>query len=231
VTWQVATLWGKPLQMSAWWAHKLPDSRRAKVEFLGTLLAFGMTEKVVEVANEASQKWPTDPMFNLVLLHFSCHHADIVAPPTADTAARIRATRRDIFTVSYLLDTVLNLMERGLCKSVDPRQVQQLVEATFQNPMLLTQRQNMLLLYARVLKVQNKRVESLEYFRQAVEVRPQVILMLQGSLDELAIGRVDRAWQYLEGAETDPRISPVDRWTHRNDLVAMRKLLEMHGPR
>ena len=229
VTWQVATLWGKPLQMSAWWAHKLPDSRRAKVEFLGTLLAFGLTEKVVEVANEASQKWPTDPMFNMVLLHFSCHHADIAAPPTADTAARIRATRRDIFTVSYLLDTVLNLMERGICKRVDPREVQLLVEAMSENPMLMTQRRNMLLLYARVLKLQNKQLEALEYFRLAVDVQPQVVLMLQGSLDELAIGRLDRAWQYLERAETDPRISPVDRWSHRNDLVAMRKLLEMHG--
>ena len=96
VTWQVTTLWGKPLQMSAWWAHKIPDSRRVKVEFLGTLLAYGLTEQVVETANEASQRWPTDPMFNLVLMHFSCHHADIEIPPVADTAARIRATRREV---------------------------------------------------------------------------------------------------------------------------------------
>lgn len=231
VTWQVATLWGKPLQMSAWWAHKLPDSRRAKIEFLGTLLAYGLTDKVVEVANDASRRWDTDPMFNLVLMHFSCHHAEIAPPPIADTVARIRATRREIFTVSYLLDTILGLMERDLCKRLDPRDVQQLVEAAFENPLLLTQRRNLLLLYSRVLKVRGLKVEGLEYFRQAVDLQPMVILLLQGSLDELAIGRIDRAYEYLERAESDPRIAPMDRWTYRHDIEAMRKLLEMHEQR
>jgi tetratricopeptide (TPR) repeat protein len=227
VTWQVTTMFGQPLRMSAWWAQKLPESRRAKIEFLGTLLAFGLYERVEEVANDASAHWPTDPMFNLVLMHFACHHP-VAMPPVADTATRIRATRHEIFTVSYLIDTILSLIERGQCKRVDPYTVRYLVEAAFENPLLLTQRRNMLLLYSRALKAEGRRIESLEYFQQAFELQPLVILAMQGSLDELDAGRLDRAWQYLERAKTDPRITPVDRWSHRKDIEAMERLLNMY---
>lgn len=229
VTWQIATLWGNPMLMADWWSQTQPDSKRAKIEFLSTLMAYGVHDHAIDIARQASEHWPDDPSFYLVQLHMRCDNPEVDAP-VDEIRRRLGLVRTDIYTVIHLIDTVTTQIERGRCAHLDPAVIGQLTEAALGNPVLATQRRNLLLVRARSLKLAGRLEESLDVFREAVDMHPLVVLLLQGFLDELHAGRHERAEAYLRMAESDPRVSPVDRWTYRKDIEAIRRLWEIHAP-
>jgi tetratricopeptide (TPR) repeat protein len=228
VTSHIATLWGQPLAMAAWWAEKLPDSRRAQLELIGAMMKYGLPSFAVDTADDAAKRWPDNPVFHLTMLQLSCLEPTIAPLPTPEIQRRMRLGKHEMLTAVYLLDRTLALMEEGICATVSPQTVRQIVDAASANPALLTQRQNLLLIYSRTFKLEGRRAEAGDHFRQAVELGPAMILLIQGVLDELDAGRLDRAREYLRLAESDPRVSATDRWSHRKDIESLRYLLSLY---
>lgn len=225
VTVQVSSLWGRPFEMALWNVQQQPDSRRARIELLGSLLGYGFNAEATKAAMDAAERWPDNPSFHLSLLRAACQATAIDVPPVDAMASRVRATRMQVLTTVYLLDSVTEQLELGRCPRVAPGVIEPLVAAAFENPMLAPQRQNLLLLRSRVLRLQDRREEARASFREAIELEPVMILLIQGILDEVQAGNLDAAREYLRRAEQDPRISRLDRWSHRHDIELLRELL------
>lgn len=225
VTWQIASLWGRPLELSAWMAYRLPDSKRAALNFSGTLVLHRRPFEAAAQASLGAQRWPDDASFPLVTLALSCQVRAIPFPDTPDLMRRLRAATGNVNAIVNHADNVLSLVEAGHCPLGLPLALSKITAVLVTNPALHPQRQNLLLLHSRSLAVEKRPAEARAAFRQAIDVRPQMILLIQGVLDGVSDGDLAQAHYYLERARSDPRIKPQDRWAHRNDITLLEQLL------
>lgn len=228
VLWQVSTLWGRPFEMSAFWARQQPDSKRAQIEYIGALAEHGYYEQAVETARAAAQRWPENALFHFSMMQLACPDPRAELPPRAETLARIRSTHHEILSTIHQMDAVMEAIELGYCPRVPPEAIREFAQAALDNPRMQLQRQNLLLLQARALRRAGRRAESREVFRQGVEIKPVMILLIQGVVDEMDLGHggdLEIARFYLRLAEEDPRVSAVDRWSHRHDVALLRQWL------
>jgi len=225
VTWQIATMWGRPLELSAWMAARLPDSKRAAQSFIGTLMRERLPFDAAMAAEKSTRRWPDDPSFPLLTLMLSCQFEQVPFPATADLMHRLRTTPGNVHAVVDYTDAVVSLLESHHCPIGLPFPLAGLTGSALSNRALQPQRQNLLLLHSRALKVENRGDESREVFRQAIDARPQMILLIQGALDAVVAGDLALAKRYLQRAHSDPRIKWRDRWVHRNDIVLLEELV------
>jgi hypothetical protein len=228
VLWQISTLWGRPFEMAARWSERQPDSKRAQIEFIGALALHGYRGHAVKVAERSAQRWPDNALFHLSTMQLACDDPGIVMPPWTETLARVRATQTEILTTVHHLDAIMELIELGYCPRIAPAQVREAVAAALENPRMRVQRQNILLLKARALRREGERAASREVFREAVEIKPVMILLIQGVVDEMDLGHggdLETARLYLGLAQADPRVSRVDRWSHREDIALLEQWL------
>jgi len=227
VTYQIADLWGQPFEMSLWAVERQPDSRRAKISLLGDLFSRGHVEGGLHLAGEAAAQWPNDASFDLFRAQAACNYSGVEPRSVEEIASRIQRTQAHALTVIHMIDGVVLLQERGWCDRISPAFTRTLVEAAFGNARLEAQRPNLLLLYSRTLKLEGRVDEARARFREAVDLKPVMILLIQGVLDEIGAGQLDAAREYLRRAESDPQISVFDRWSHRNDVESLRQLMAM----
>jgi protein O-mannosyl-transferase len=230
VLWQISTLWGRPFEMAARWAQRQPDSKRARIEFIGALAGRGYPLDAAKVAEDAARHWPDDALLHFTVMQLACADPRIELPPLAETLARIRATRKEVLSTIHQMNAVMELIELGRCPRVAVATVREAVDAALENPRMQVQRQNLLLLRARALRREGRRAESRGIFRQAVEIKPVMILLLQGVVDEMDLGpegggELETARFYLRLAEADPRVSAIDRWSHRHDIALLQRWL------
>lgn len=230
VLWQISVLWGRPFEMAARWSERQPDSKRARTEFIGALAGRGYPLEAAKIAEDAARHWPDDALFHFTIMQLACPDPRIELPPLAETLARIRSTQKEILSTIHQVNAIMELIELGHCPRVAPATIGEAVDAALDNPRMHVQRQNLLLLRARALRREGRRAESRDVFRQAVEIKPVMILLLQGVVDEMDLGtpgggELDTARFYLRLAEAEPRVSAIDRWTHRHDVALLRQWL------
>lgn len=227
VTLQITTLWGQPLLMSDWWQQKLPESKRARVDHVAALIGYRLPEVAARVVEDSIERFPDHPAFYLLQIRVSCEFPDVMPlPPAAPIAQRMRVMHSEQFTALYLIDLALKFVEDSKCPGLTAPMLGEVVDAGFDNPTLQSQRRNLLMLQTRILRLEGRIVESLDRLREAIGIHPQAELVLQGAMLELDAGRADRAWEYLHIAETDPRVSWLDRWSFRETTASLRTLLE-----
>jgi len=226
VTWQVATTWGRPLEMSAWMAERLPGSKRATLGFVGTLMRNRLPFDAAREADRAARRWPDDPSGQLLTIMLACQFREIPFPASIDLLNRLRTTPGNTNAVVDYTDGVVSLLEAGHCPIGLPFPPSELTGAALANPALVTQRQNLLLLHSRALGVEGRGAQAREYFRRATDVRPQMILLIQGVIDAVEAGDLPLARAYVERLRTDPRIGRRDRWAHRNDIELLEALVQ-----
>jgi hypothetical protein len=226
---QVAQLWGKPFEQTAWMAERLPESRRATQELIGALILRGRAGPPVELARAAAARWPDDPSFPLQHLAVSCQVGGVPHPPGDDLLRRIATLRHGVNTVVHHLDEVLSVAERGHCPAGTPLPLSQLTAAAVGNAALRGQRQNRLLLHARALRLEGRRAEAREAYDRAIDAAPKMILVLHGAIAAMGDGDGAAARAYLERAESDPRIKPLDRLAYRAEVDQLRRALDGGG--
>jgi hypothetical protein len=225
VTWQVAKLWGDPLQLASWTAQQLPESERAQQGLVTALIHARLPYDAAIQAEHAARKWPENPSFRLLTMTLACQLADIPFPAPHELLHDLRTRANNANAVADFSDAVVSLIESGHCPVGLPVALSEYTGAALANPALRTQRQNLLLLHSRALNVEGRGPEAREMFRQAIDARPQMILLIQGVLDAVGAGDLALARQYLERARSDPRIGWRDRWVHRNDLPLLEALI------
>jgi hypothetical protein len=69
---------------------------------------------------------------------------------------------------------------------------------------------------------------GLSHLDLALELEPQVPLLTQAIVSSVRLGDPRRARQYLEMAESSPRISVVKRWIFRKEIAGHRQLIELY---
>ena len=225
VTWQVATLWGRPHELTVWMARQLPDSRRATQALVGMLIRESLPYDAALVGAGAVARWPETPAFELDTMTLSCQVADIPFPDPESVLAKLRTVPGDVHAVLNSLDSLVSLLEGGHCPAGLPRPITAYTEAALANPALRPQGQNLLLLQSRALAVEGRRAEARAVFGQAIDARPQMILLVQGVLDAVGDGDLALARRYLERARSDPRIRWRERWAYESDLVLLEELV------
>ena len=129
VTWQVAGLWGRPFEMAARWSERQPESRRARLEFLGAVVARGYLDEGVKIAAEGTEKWPDDPLFHLNLIQIQCLRPTAAPPLEPELIVRLRAARAEILSTVNQMDALMALVETGSCPNLSPAAMRTLVEA------------------------------------------------------------------------------------------------------
>ncbi len=225
VTWQVATLWGRPLELAGWTAAQLPDSARAQQGLITALIRQRLPFDAAIAAETAATRWPDNPSFPLLTMTLSCQLREIPFPAPAGLVHAMRTTPGNANAVADFADALISLVEQEHCPVGLPAPLSELTAAALSNPALQTQRQNLLLLHSRALEVEGRTAEARTAFAQAIDVKPQMILLIQGILDAVTDDDLALARRYLERARTDPRIRWQDRWSHRNDLPLLEELV------
>lgn len=225
VTFQIASLWGRPDELTVWMAKQLPDSRRATRALIALLQHRQLPYDAAIVAEQAAARWPDLPDFELETMTLSCQLREIPFPDPDAVLQKLRTARRDVNNVVTSEGSLVSLLENGHCPVGLPRPLTAFTEAALSNPALQKQRQNLLLLHSRALVVEGRREEARLAFGQAIDVRPQMILLIQAVIDAVADGNLPRARSYLERARTDPRIRWRERWAYREDLPLLEELV------
>lgn len=225
VTWQVASLWGRPLDLAFWTATQLPESERARQGLVTALIHERLPYDAAIQAEQAARQWPANPSFRLLTMTLACQLAEIPFPAPDELLHDLRTRATNANAVADFSDALVSLIENRHCPVGLPVALSTYTAAALANPALQTQRQNLLLLHSRALEVEGRGAEAREMFRQAIDARPQMILLIQGILDAVSAGDLALARQYLERARTDPRIGWRDRWVHRNDLPLLEALI------
>jgi protein O-mannosyl-transferase len=225
VTWQVATLWGRPHELTTWMARQLPDSRRAVQSVVGMLIREHLPYDAALVGAGASARWPETPAFELDTMTLSCQVADIPFPDPEGVLRKLHAVPGDVNAVLNSLDSVVSLLEGGHCPVGLPRPITSYTEAALANPALRPQGQNLLLLHSRALKLEGRNDEARAAFARAIDARPRMILLVQGVIDAVAARDFAQARAYLERARSDPRIRWRERWAYEADLPLLEQLV------
>jgi hypothetical protein len=208
---------------------RVPDSPRAAQGFIGALLHAQRPFDAAARAEQAASRWPDHPGFPLVTTALACQVPEIRFPDLADLERRLATSRRSNAVVDAA-DSLLSLVETGHCPVGLPYAPSRLTGTALANPGVQPQRQNLLLLHSRALEVEGRHAEAREVFGQAIDTRPQMILLIQGILDAVTAGDLALARRYLERARSDPRIGWRDRWSHRNDLALLEELIRSREP-
>jgi hypothetical protein len=225
VTWQVATLWGRPLELAAWTAAQLPDSARAQQGLVTALIRAQLPFDAAMAAERAATRWPDNPSFSLLTMTLACQLPEIPFPAPDGLAHALRTTPSHANAVADFTDALVSLVEEEHCPVGLPVPLSTLTAAALSNAALGTQRQNLLLLHSRALQIEGRIPEARATFTQAIDVRPQMILLIQATLNAVTDGDLALARRHLERARTDPRIRRKDRWSHRNDLPLLEELV------
>lgn len=225
VTWQVATLWGRPLELAAWTAARLPDSQRARQGLVTALIHERLPFDAALQAEHATQKWPGNPSFRLLTMTLACQVAEIPFPAPEKLLFDLRTQPGNANAVVEFSDALISLLEGQHCPVGLPIPPSEYTGAALANPALQPQGQNLLLLHSRALALEGRGAEARAMFRRAIDARPQMILLIQGILDAVNAGDLALAREYLERARTDPRIRWRDRWVHRQDLPLLEELI------
>jgi hypothetical protein len=227
ITWQVSTLWGHPLELTATWAAEKPDSRRAQDMYGNTLLIHSDPTRAVGIYKQIAQKWQNDPSPLLAITEIACYYPQAHPPDRDDILERLSYGRDNLYlAVINFLDRIVTAMEDGQCSRHSPWLIQEFVAATLDNPFYWPQRQNLLLLYSRTAELAGNREVSLDYLKRAIEISPRVLLLIQAILWEFERANLEGAQRYLSMANTSPRVSDTDRWSYRQVLKKLHILLD-----
>lgn len=225
VTWQVASLWGRPFELAGWMAHHLPDSRRATQTFMRALIEHKLPYDAVVVAERAAARWPTTPAFQLEAMALACQLPEIPFPDPDEVLRRLRTTPGDVYASINAMDALVSLLENQHCPVGMPRPMTDFTAASLSNPALKAQRQNLLLVHSRALAFEGRRAEAREVFGRAIDVQPQMILLIQAVLDAVDANDLAMARLYLERARSDPRIRWRERLAYQQDLPMLEELV------
>jgi hypothetical protein len=225
VTWQIASLWGKPDDLTLLMARQLPDSRRATEAVIGMLIRRQLPYDAALASARASERWPQTPAFELGTMTLACQLTDIPFPDPDAVLRKIRTVPGDVHAVMNSMDSLMSLLETGHCPVGLPRPITAYTEAALANPALRPQGQNLLLLQSRALKLEGRGAEARAMFARAIDARPQMILLVQGVIDAVGAGDFALAHRYLERARSDPRIRWRERWAYEADLPLLEALV------
>jgi hypothetical protein len=225
VTWQIASLWGKPDELIVFMARQMPDSRRATEAVIGMLIREQLPYDAAAAAARAAERWPQTPAFELGTMTLSCQLDDLPFPDPDAVLRKLRTVPGDVHAVLNAADSLVSLLEAGHCPVGMPRPITAFTEAALANPALRPQGQNVLLLHSRALKLEGRGAEARAVFARAVDTRPQMILLVQGVIDAVGAGDFALAHRYLERARSDPRIRWRERQAYRADLPLLEQLV------
>jgi hypothetical protein len=225
VTWQIATMWGRPLEFAALMAERLPDSRRAALTFVGRLMFDQHALEAAAQAERGARRWPDSPAFPLMTLQLSCQVEQVPAPDAGDLRRRLQADGENSNNTVNNLDSLVSLVEGAHCPVGLPLPLTEITGLALANRAWRPQYQNLLLIHSRALRVEGRQAEARATFRRAVDARPQMILLIQGVIDSVEAGDLAAAREYLERMRHDPRVRPRDRWSHRDDVALLEELI------
>lgn len=225
VTWQIAVLWGKPTELAVFMARQLPDSRRVTQLVIGLMVQQQLPYDAAIASAKAAARWPDTPSFELETMTLACQVDDIPFPDPDTVQRKIRTVPGDVHAVMNALDSLISLLEAGHCPVGMPRPITEYTGAAMENAALRPQFQNVLLLHSRALKLAGRGAEARATFGRAIDVRPQMILFVQGVIDAVAARDFAQARAYLERARSDPRIRRRERWAYAADLPLLEQLV------
>jgi hypothetical protein len=225
VTWQIASLWGRPDELTTLMAKRLPDSRRATTAFVTMLMLRQLPYDAAIVAQTAARRWPETPAFDLTMMTLSCQVPEIPFPEVEEVLRKLGTVPGNPSPVVDAMDSLVSLLESQHCPVGLPRPITTFTAVALSNRALHPQHQNLLLLHSRALKLEGRGAEARAVFGRAIDVRPHMILLVQGILDAVAAGELALAHRYLDRARSDPRIRWRERWAYRNDLPLLEALI------
>lgn len=225
ITWQVTTVWGHSLELAATWAEEKPDSKRAQYGYANALLFYSYPLEAVKVHEHASHRWRDDPVPLLSVTEIACYYPRVLPPSSKKVLMRLKRGRDDLISVINVLNRIITAMEEGQCSRYSPDVIRSFIAEALNNNFYAPQRQNLLLMYARTSELMGNRDLAVQYWERATMLRPKVELFIQLVKWETERGNLVAARRYLELAKSPSYVSATDRWSYRQDIQTLDRLL------
>lgn len=226
VLWHSASLWGQPMELRLFWGATQPDSRRAQ-HFLSDFYQHqDHLKEAAAVYEKALSRWPGDVSFSVGLLIIGCYSPDTPVPSTDKVRTTAHAFDGYKIATASMVHGLIETAESGECPRYTPAELWDVVEAIYTAPAFVNQRQNHHLLRSRIAELAGERANARIFLDYAIAAKPTMPLLVQAVYWALQAGDLDGARRYLTMAETHPTVSPVQRWSHRQELNRFRDFIQ-----
>lgn len=222
------SLWGRPLDQAWDWARSHPDSRRSLYHFVDQLLARGAPSEAEKALRAAAATWTDDPIPPLTLMSMACRNP-AVSIDRADLDLRLRHyAGSDRIRVLGVLQRLVAQHDEGACPEVGPDAVLDAIDASLAAPHFAHLGGSLQYQAALLLQAAGRPPEALQRMAAALAIEPQVPLLQYAVLWSLDQDDPERARQFLDDFQNDPRVSARARWLYRTELQGTRQLIELY---
>ncbi|MGR9074304.1 MAG: hypothetical protein ACU833_14690 [Gammaproteobacteria bacterium] len=132
-TYQRTSLWGKPAELTLFWAEQNPFSVRAQQTAAIILEKTGKDDKAMEILETAAKKIPDDLEIELHLLLIRCRQGVLIQSNVESVYQKLSAfqyTSRQF----NLFETVVDMAIGNTCPALDSRKAATMLEKLISNP-------------------------------------------------------------------------------------------------
>ncbi|MEN8259491.1 MAG: hypothetical protein ABFS02_02700 [Pseudomonadota bacterium] len=229
LTFQIASIWGKPLEQAAIWIKEQPTLKRTRNYYAYLLLKNNFPIKAAEEYYRISAIWPNDPAFLLAIVEINCLYPGINAPNLDNVISLLKGKGGNPLLDIYFLDRLISEKEQGYCNHYSPKQLNSMIKTARSNGFYSSQAYNLLLLSSRTAILSGNKAAAYAYLVEAVTIRPEINLVFQLIVWDLEDNNLPSALHHFNIIETDTRISMIQHWSYRESIKQVQNYLRRNS--
>lgn len=218
LTWQRASLWGHPLQLSMVWVQENPQSPRGVTTLALHLMHKGDYAAAVQLLEPLAAKHPRDIMLQFNLISARCGNGGIDKNQLRIAERTISETRQAGRVAYNAISRFIQFYKTRACPGLGALQLNQLIQAGFKNPHIKDKpgwRQNLHALLGELRLAEHRPQAALDQFRASLKASAQAPAALYEAALLGTAGHPRAGLDLLDYYETLPKAAPkgfnVDR--------------------
>ena len=215
ITWQRASLWGRPAEMAALWALQNPASSRAQATAASYEVGAGRAPRARARLAGPWRRHPDDLQLALNYANAACASGGLSAGEAARIAHALRHATEGDQLLNRWLGRAMAVAARHACPGLDLAMIQAWVEAAEQNPRFATlpgRRQDLYSLEGRLALRRRDPARALAHFDRALAQQPAPQTAAMQAAWLASAGYHGEALRHLERFERTPPTPPPGGW-------------------
>ncbi len=195
-----ARLWGDPLRLVAAKIEAFPRSARARYEAASWLVPQGQFETALSLISDEALPNASKAAALGMQVRLHCIDRQVPLPELEVLRAQLGTAVYDANLGTFFARTA-EARRRGECPWLDANYLSSAAEAVLSNPRLRALWADALVWQAQLYALDGAYERAMERMGRAIEMKPRVELAVYRAEYALALGDIDRAWQYFAEAE------------------------------
>lgn len=176
LTWQRASLWGHPLQLSMVWVQENPHSPRGVTTLALHLMHKGDYAAAVRLLEPIAAKHPRDIMLQFNLISAHCGSGGVSAQQLKPAETALAQTRQAGRVAYNAISRFIQFYKTNHCRGIGTKQLNHLIRAGFANPHIKKSagwRQNLHALLGELRLSEDRIPAALRQFKASLAASPR----------------------------------------------------------